>query len=299
MKDKTKLGLSLSWTYLANEAVGRCSHLWNGFFGRSEHFLEVLEKQGISSIEFRHFDEVESEKIIHAVAATMASTPLGVTVHGDINFKKMGKSLFEIFPWFPILLEKIPDKMDGTVITLHPVLSPDGDHEKARELTRRMICDLLEMSDKENLTVRYTLEIQRSKGLPDPGTTYDGILDMHKRVGNPLLGVNWDMGHAQSNVEQGLLPTYPEREFLSQVTHTHIHDLSPRGKTHWPLTMGRVPLESNIRILAEQNYKGIYNLELGPDRFYTEKDARESILKSISTLKETVHKAVGKTVSGG
>ncbi|HAK45717.1 MAG TPA: hypothetical protein DCO79_07350 [Spirochaeta sp.] len=283
-----KLGLSLAWTYLANNPAGRCSNKWTDFFGNSRDFLELLEKEPVTSIEFRHFDEVENKKTIHSAAKAISETSFNATVHGDINYKDIGRELFDIFPWYPILLSHIPEKIKNTVITLHPVLSPDNDMERSKELSVCLINDLLEMTDKEGIQVRFSLEIQRNKGLYDPGTTYDGIMEIHRRVNNPRLGVNWDMGHTQSNVNQGKLSQYPGQSFLAEVNHTHIHDLNLKGQTHWPLTQGRIPLAENVKLLERVSYNDIYNLELATDRFAHEKDAGISILKSISILNSTI-----------
>lgn len=283
-----KIGLSLAWTYLAGSPAGRCSAKWTDFFGNSRDFLGLLEEEPVTTIEFRHFDEVEDEQTIVNAAEVISETPFDATVHGDIAYKHIGSELFEIFPWYPILLSRIPEKIQDIVITLHPVLSPDHDLEKSKDLTVELINSLLEMTDKEGLSTNFSLEIQREKGRYDPGTTYGGIVEMYQRVNHPRLGVNWDMGHAQSNAKRDIVPEYPDKAFLSAVNHTHIHDLNSAGQTHWPLTQGRIPLAENVKCLEDVSYSGVYNLELASDRFAHEKDAGESILKSISILHSSV-----------
>jgi len=283
-----KIGLSLAWTYLAGNPAGRCSNKWTDFFGDSHEFLSLLETGPVSSIEFRHFDEVEDQKTIHNAAKAIAGTSFNATIHGDISYKDIDHDFFEVFPWFEILMTYIPERIRDTVITVHPVLSPDNNIHESKYLTVRLIDHLLNITERKNIPVFFALEIQRDKGRTDPGTTYQGLMELYQQINHQRLGFNWDMGHTQSNVLQGKLPPFPDESFLSTVSHTHIHDLNTDGQTHWPLTEGRIPLKENIRKLEQTGYRGIYNLELASDRFAHEKNAAANILKSISILHTTV-----------
>jgi sugar phosphate isomerase/epimerase len=77
-------------------------------------------------------------------------------------------------------------------------------------------------------------------------------------------------------------------KFLDNVIHTHIHDLSPGGETHWPLTESVVPLADFVLSLKEKNYAGTYNLELRPERWQKVIDAKTGIFESISILKDSL-----------
>ncbi len=285
-----KIGLSLAWTYLAGNSSGRCSNKWTDFFGDSPDFLGLLEKGPVSTIEFRHFDEVEDQKTIHDAARAIADTSFNATIHGDIDYKDLDRDFFDVFPWYEILMTHIPEKIKDTIITVHPVLSPEKDIIKSGELTVRLIDFLLNFTEKKNIPVSFALEIQRDKGRNDPGTTYWGLMELYRKINHPRLGLNWDMGHSQSNNLQGKLPPFPEESFLGNVNHTHIHDLNPDGQTHWPLTEGRIPLMENICKLERAGYEGIYNLELASDRFAHKENAGDSILESILILKSTILK---------
>jgi len=68
------------------------------------------------------------------------------------------------------------------------------------------------------------------------------------------------------------------------VIHTHVHDMSPEGQTHWPLDGGRVPLARNARLLRRAGYRGLYCLELSPDRFQGRKPVAAAFLEGLRLL---------------
>ena len=72
--------------------------------------------------------------------------------------------------------------------------------------------------------------------------------------------------------------------FLNHVIHAHIHDLGPDYKTHWPLTLGNVPVEEYVKLLAARRFNGVLNLELVYERFKTSISAKQAIEASLKKL---------------
>jgi sugar phosphate isomerase/epimerase len=133
---------------------------------------------------------------------------------------------------------------------------------------------------------RFALENQRVKGSVNPGRSFDGILSMCDEIDSPAVGICWDFGHGVANHIKNSLPLYPPKEFLAACIHTHIHDLGPSGATHWPFAENVVPLEDFGGLLVAQAYKGVFNLELGFDRFGAVKGKWDLLAASISRLRQ-------------
>jgi sugar phosphate isomerase/epimerase len=169
------------------------------------------------------------------------------------------------------------------MVTLHPV-TPSQAPRGVKTDTILLAHHLTALIKKQAYPVILALENQRSKGDQNSGTSYQGIAEMVAAVADPGLGICWDMGHATANHLTEGQPLMPYQEFLQETVHTHIHDLSRQGKTHWPLKENQVPVEDFVTALKKNGYRGLYNLELSFSRFRREKDREKSIFDSISRL---------------
>jgi len=90
------------------------------------------------------------------------------------------------------------------------------------------------------------------------GETRAEILRIVEELGDPRLGLCWDMGH---DVLAGRL-SVPDEAFLQHVIHVHLHDVDESGKDHYPLLYGRVPYRTWVPLLAQRGFEGIVTLEL-------------------------------------
>jgi sugar phosphate isomerase/epimerase len=78
---------------------------------------------------------------------------------------------------------------------------------------------------------------------------------------------------------------FPSGDFLKRVIHTHIHDISRDGATHFPLTSGILPLSECLDRLANEKYQGYLNFEPSIDRWPGNPDEKRSAtLESIKIL---------------
>ena len=76
----------------------------------------------------------------------------------------------------------------------------------------------------------------------------------------------------------------PPRDFLAYTIHTHIHGLS--GRTHFPIDGSNIPIKQYCTLLSEQNYSGVYNLELDFNRFYLDIEPRKALEDSVDVLRQ-------------
>ncbi|MBE9471734.1 MAG: TIM barrel protein [Chloroflexi bacterium] len=90
------------------------------------------------------------------------------------------------------------------------------------------------------------------------GTSRIDILNIVERIGDPRLGLCWDMGH---DVLAGR-PSIPKEAFLRRVVHVHVHDVDEHGTDHYPLLYGRVPYRAWLPTLVQAGFGGIVTLEI-------------------------------------
>jgi sugar phosphate isomerase/epimerase len=98
---------------------------------------------------------------------------------------------------------------------------------------------------------------------PDPrrikiGTERAEVLRIVEEIGNPRLGICWDMGHDVLAGRHGL----PDEAWLRQVCHVHLHDIDERGIDHYPLIYGRVPWQTWLPALVRAGFTGVVTLEI-------------------------------------
>ncbi len=181
----------------------------------------------------------------------------------------------------------IPAPVHGHRLPMFPSNKETWDHT-IRDL--KSLCSLLQQS---NSVLMPTLELSRRKQDGPVGVTFEEIMDLVRAVDSPRLGICWDLGHGLSNVLVHGHTDVPREDFLSQLTHTHIHGVLPNGRTHGPIEAERSSDPNNahtlklLRVLKAYGYDGIYNLELYPARWSGTPDHwRELVCRSIRALTE-------------
>ena len=277
------LGLSLPPSYLAGTPSSAEATLVRETCGEPAAFLGELRVQGVTSVELRKVRGDASPNLILAAAERVWAAGLNVTVHGTTP-EREGSTLAELFaplePFWRALTEHQPEVM----MTLHAYRARAGEMASLETRTVELVQKVLEDADRRGLPLKIVLELNRAKDWVDPSYTYEGLLRMWRRIDHPRAGFCWDVGHAYRNVTEHGLVLEPPQAFLERTVHTHIHDLSGTGQTHWPLTKGVVPLGTFVEALVGAGYGGIYNLELSPARFGQAEGVREGIDGSIDRL---------------
>ena len=251
--------------------------------GEPGSFLNELKIQGVASVELRKVREDAPPDLILNAAQRVWAAGLSITLHGTTP-EVSGDTLNDLFPPLNGFWNAFAEHQQGVVMTLHAYRARAGEMEPLEAKTVRLVRDILEDADRRGLPLNVALELNRAKDWVDPSYTYNGLLGMWREIDHPRAGFCWDLGHAYRNVTERGLALEPPQEFLERTIHTHIHDLSATGQTHWPLTRGVVPLEMFVEALENAGYGGVYNLELSPTRFRQAEGVREGMDSSINRL---------------
>ena len=289
------LGLSLPPSYLAGAPRSEEAALVREACGEPAAFLGELKTQGVTSVELRKVREDAPPELVLAAAERVWAAGLTVTVHGTTPEKggpeRAGGTLAELFAPLEPLWQAFGEHQPEIMMTLHAYRARTGDVASSEAKTVELVQKVLEDADRRGLPLKVALELNRAKDWVDPSYTYEGLLRMWRRIDHPRAGFCWDVGHAYRNVTEQGLALEPPKAFLEHTIHTHIHDLSDTGQTHWPLTRGVVPLETFAEALVSIGYGGVYNLELSPTRFGRAKGVREGVDGSIDRLTRVLDQA--------
>ena len=258
-------------------------------FGGIDPLLRYLRGLGITHIELRNISANADPSHALLCAEKIWNAGLRLTVHGSLP-AKIGP-FEEVYPSLLPLLAALPSHQEELVITVHSRASKT---EPRTEDFARETAEMLRLwaQDAERLCFRIALEVNRSKGVYDPGDSCEGVLGMLEGFEGTRVGACFDFGHFFSNMSvTGTTPeALPDREFLSRAVHTHIHALNERG-THQPFVDGRkLPLDAYVTELIGAGYTGIFNLELDFPRF-PELSFRDAIRASVREVRRAVRAA--------
>ncbi len=280
------IGLSLPHSYLSDSIV-EADNVFMTNLGTADEALSALSNL-IDYIEIMNFSTLTPpEQIVRAVRKIWKHG-FKVSIHPSLPKEVEGKSLDEIYPWLSSILPNINKYQENLMLNLHALAAVEGDEKQLSKDTVYNLIHITKLIQKKKEPLLVAVELNRSKGEIDPCTTYEGVLDICRQVNSVYLGIGWDLGHTYANYQSNLISRNPPNDFLNRITHIHIHDLGPLGKTHWPLTMGVVPLEDYILQIKKSGYKGLYILELQPGRFAEHGCIKDLIIDSINILNRAV-----------
>jgi hypothetical protein len=278
------LGVSLPCDYLSGAGGSAAAAALQEALGTADGALAVLADAGVASVEVRHvFNDTPSGFVIAAVQRVWRAG-LRVSLHPSTPPRGEVAGLAVVFPWLPAIVGDRPRGQQELLLTIHACSAVGGDLDRLRLQTEVMFGRLSQMADQEGMPLRFALELNRAKEPGDPSTTYRDVGRMHAAIAAARVGICWDWGHTHANVSAGLIPRMPPPEFVREVIHTHIHDLGPTGATHWPLGSDGVPLAEYAGALRRSGYRGVYCLELSPERFHPQPPVDRALMASIDLL---------------
>lgn len=248
--------------------------------GGSGKLLAALREAGVGSIELRNVMPGDSPFAAAEAAYRVWEQGLSLTVHTGLRPGNRGRA--ETFLALHRLLETMPQP--ELMLVVHALKNQDRERaEEETALALRYLAGAL----PEN--AHLALELNRAKGDGDPGHTPEALLEILEKAGTPGLGLCWDFGHYYYNTAygEGGGETLPPGAFLQETVHTHIHAVQEKT-THFPLGQGRLPLQSYAAALKQAGYRGVWNLELEPERFYRRERLCYAYLESMITMQEAV-----------
>ena len=248
------IGLSLSPSLLCGRPESVPQQQLLSSSGGVQGWLRRVREAGCTHIELRTVRPDTAPETIRLSAQAVFSAGLHLSVHGTLADEPA-----EAF-WGR--LQSVLSVQPELAITVHSL--------SARKDTLLLLQRMGQYAAFHHPSARIALENNRSKPgdrLPLVGCT--GILETVERLNLPNVGICWDFGHFCWNrmAHPSLVPAdLPPEAFLRRVIHTHIHSVLD-GSTHFPLTMGELPLNEYLLALSHAGYKGIYNLEPEPERW--------------------------------
>lgn len=298
-----KLGFSLSPHLLRGNPNNEADHKLLSRFSSPKALLAYLRESGVGSIELRYVAREEKHNC-ERLFQLVWEQGLQLTVHGRIEGMAHGESLAHHFPALDYALRHYRDFQEQLVVTLHAYAVADNSKtlEQLSEATVRQLRQWLKLVREEGHPFYFAVELtRRVAGKTDPGASIDTLLPLIGRLNDEHCGICWDMGHYYSNLLSNAqtvsLPIepilqLPPTTFLERVVHTHIHGLSERCRTHFPLISPRsLPLEGYVRALQQAGYTGVFNLELELPRYSEQPGFIEASLDSISRLHEIINRS--------
>lgn len=268
---------------------------WTGALGKPDTALPALREAGIQFIELRSVVEKIPTDLVKTAADHVWDNGLLLTAHGTLprNFEK--RSPRELDPAFLNLAEYFAKRQSGVlIITVHAYGGKRGKSNLFKEETIAISAKMCDWMDELGLPVKFSLELNRSKGLHDASVTYRGVLEMVNAIGHPRMGICWDLGHSFANTIRGVHHELPPQFFMQRVNHVHIHDISRSG-THSSLTCSKIPLRNMLTCMRDHDYDGILNLELNHSKLgETAEEQRAEVYASIKMLREAVAEIYGE-----
>lgn len=260
-----KIGLSLPINYLIGNVSNNEDMWWQEIYGSVGECLRSLKELGVTSVEINKIcAKMPPIQLRHAVEA-IRNAGLGVTVHGwlpetkaepdiRLGIQELEKAL---------LRHQLPGLIPFTV---HSHSCEYGEKTAEDESIKRTLHDLNLLTNalSQKAVFIAALELCRHKDRRSVGVAFADVFFMAKQIGFENLGLCWDVGHSQANYHRKKDSRLPGEEFVKHVIHTHIHDVGPDGRTHWPVLADQGYVKDCIDILKNSGYNGIYNLELSP-----------------------------------
>lgn len=227
--------------------------------------LEYFEELGIDYGEILHQypnDEIESD--------ILDSFSLKYSIHSplmNINIASLNKGIRKASIEEIKKSIDLASKIDGEIVVVHPGMVPflgRGFEDKIYELANDAIRELGAYGDDLGVTVAI-------ENMPDfEGHMYKNMFDLNDVLEEFDMYMTLDIGHAYHAGYS------PEDMYFDRVKHIHIHDNHGDEDSHLALGEGSIDLKEIIAKYQQNNYDGIYVIEV---------NNKDSVKNSLSYLK--------------
>ena len=268
------IGLTLKYKTLAGNGAGTPEGLLTDSYGGLEAALYAFREQGVGSIEISFVDSHSSTPAVQEMIDRIYGAGMRVSFHGVLE-NMTGE---EYLRWFTPIFNTVFAHQDSLNVTLHAFTD--------LPLTKRLLADWAERALPVFPGLTFALENQRVHNESFPHEKAHFRIDAIPAMlpASPNIGICWDMGHYAYNVLQAGMPveTLPGNEALLMIRHTHIHCLKELN-THHPIV--RHPIEEYVGALKGVGYRGLYNIEVKPEKYISYLDVRKGMEDSIRNLR--------------
>lgn len=283
--DKFKLGMSFFWQFLAFGEDPNHPREWKKAIPDLEDGLEQLKAAGITHIEIKSTANIDLNEWKNIVRMLLEKG-FQLTFHASGRFTYPSN-----YQWVIEDVRRISEMVikEFDFKELLWIIHPLHDTGKSRALIFRnnqaYLQEFLEVT--KNLPVKLALENLRNRDdnvRVHVGDSYQEMLTILDEFENSDIGICWDFGHACAMEELGLDRKIPPPEFLQNVIHCHIHDCE-KQVTHLPPGKGRVPWQEYLKLLYENEFRGILNIEAVPYKLKNPETFLPLILESVELIK--------------
>ncbi|WP_413375384.1 sugar phosphate isomerase/epimerase family protein [Alkalihalobacillus sp. 1P02AB] len=286
------IGMSIQQQALQSNLSDEQKRVYIAGFPSLEMYIDYLQSLGVTSIEVRIYDQAACYDDFQEVLSIIQNKGLNITVHGELLKTVVGSQVRTDYPSLLPLLANLNKPI------MMPIHASQG-YEEGVDYAARTTQILQAWANELNANtkqIQFAVENNRVKKVNDPGNTIRGILEIVETLDREDVGICFDMGHYYSNIQHGKedAPFVLEEDpllnvFCKRVVHTHIHGINSEGTTHFPIWKDSdLLLHSFVQLLEQNNYKGIYNLELSLERWSKADDPKQYIAESIEYLQQTI-----------
>ena len=267
-----KVGVSMPPALICGRASSEQQKKLLAAFDGIDGWLSEVRKAGAESIELRTITaEVPQEDVARAVSK-VREYGFFMTVHSVLTDEAPEAFWGRMIP--------VLDAQGSITVTVHSV--------KDREYTLNLLRRMAEYALTHHPGARLALENNRTiKGDNADLVECGGVLQTVQAAGHENIGVCWDFGHLYWDYlnHPSLVPgVLPPEGYTGCAIHTHIHSVAC-GRTHYPLSVGVLPLAEYIGALKQVGYQGVYNFEPAVERWSEDTDMPGEFLRSIEILK--------------
>lgn len=113
--------------------------------------------------------------------------------------------------------------------------------------------------------------------------TGDTAAELLQVVKGTDLSLCWDTGHYRLSMERHGQPAQPPEEFVSRITHVHLHDVID-GEDHRPINADSHQLHGWVRRLRADGFLGTITLEYDPRAVAAQGGIRRVAARSLTLL---------------
>lgn len=278
-----KIGVSLALDLLCETPKTLPQKALLSQSGGIQNLLQTLKQNGVSSIEIRTIRPSETEARILRAAQAIWDADLTITVHSVLPKGEVTSFFAQLTPILKL--------QNFCCVTVHPEKDLPSNKENQSATQKSLTAISNYMVENRIMRVQIALENNRMRYPEEEVCRPQGIAQALEATKDPAIQACWDFGHLywDASAYPAQVPSIlPPDAFTKKVIHTHIHSLNKR--THFPLDNGKLPLAEYVQALIQAGYRGIYNLELEPERWPEENAASplSSYLNSIALLKQVL-----------
>jgi sugar phosphate isomerase/epimerase len=153
------------------------------------------------------------------------------------------------------MIASVAEDQGDTTLVLHGSGDPQRDLRENERTTVEFLTAISDKAMKHSSRIRIAIELRAFNDVKptSAANSRESVSSIVENVNAPIVGICWDVAHDVENaLKQGENWQLPDADFLSRITHIHVHDIADDGEPHSPLTIGRVPIHAALESRPSQ-----------------------------------------------